>query len=128
MPRKSPKINSHTRHLAGFSTVELVAVCTVLAIITAFGFIGISKARASVRLSGAARQYAAYIEKARIYSIKRHADDATQRASVAINANQTSYNVTMDLDGDGGSDTRTFNLPSGITFQTVETVAFSPFN
>jgi Tfp pilus assembly protein FimT len=124
MPRQSPQSNPRMRRLSGFSTVELVAVATVLAIITAFGLIGISKARASVRLSGAARQYASYIEKARIYSIKRHADDAAQRASVAINANQTSYDVTMDLDGDGGTDTRTINLPSGVTFQTVETVAF----
>jgi len=124
MPRQSPQLNPCTPRLGGFSTVELLAVVTVLAIITAFGLLGVSKARASVRLSGAARQYAAYIEKARIYSIKRHADDATQRASVAINANKSSYDVTMDLDGDGGTDTRTFNLPSGITFQTVETVAF----
>jgi Tfp pilus assembly protein FimT len=124
MPRQSPQLNSRTRHLGGFSTVELIAVVTALAIITAFGLIGISKARASVRLSGAARQYAAYIEKARIYSIKRHADDATQRASVAINDNKSGYSVTMDLDGDGGNDTRSFDLPSGITFQTAETVAF----
>ena len=124
MPRQSPQLNSRSRRLGGFSTVELLAVVTMLAIITAFGFMGISKARASVRLSGAARQYAAYIEKARIYSIRRHADDASQRANVAINDNKTSYNVTMDLDGDGGTDTRTFNLPSGITFQTIETVAF----
>jgi Tfp pilus assembly protein FimT len=124
MPRQSPQLNSRSRRAGGFSTVELLAVVTMLAIITAFGFMGISKARASVRLSGAARQYAAYIEKARIYSIKRHADDASQRASVAINDNQTSYDVTMDLDGDGGTDTRTFNLPSGISFQTVETIAF----
>jgi Tfp pilus assembly protein FimT len=112
------------RHAGGFSVVELLAVATMLAIVTAFGVLGISKARASVRLSGAARQYASYVEKARIYSIKCHADNAAQRATIAINANQTSYDVTMDLDGDGGSDTRTVSLPSGISFQTVETVAF----
>jgi Tfp pilus assembly protein FimT len=75
MPRQSPQLNSRSRRFGGFSTVELLAVVTMLAIITAFGFMGISKARASVRLSGAARQYAAYIEKARIYSIRRHAVD-----------------------------------------------------
>src|SRR5689334_9756126 len=124
MPRQSPKLNSRKQRRRGFSTVELLAVVTVLAIVTAFGLLGVSKARASVRLSGAARQYAAYIEKARVFSIKRHADTADQRATIAINDDKASYNVTMDLDGDGGSDTRTVALPSGITFQTVETVAF----
>jgi len=124
MPRRTSQTFSLPRRARGFSVVELLAVVTVLAIVTAFGLIGISKARASVRLSGAARQYAAYIEKARIFSIKRHADDATQRASVAINVNRTSYDVTMDLDGDGGNDTRTVDLPSGISFQTIETIAF----
>ena len=94
----------------------------MLAIVTTFGLIGISKARANVRLSGSAREFASYIEKARIFSIRRHADDATERASVVINTDQASYDVTMDLDGDGGNDTRTINLPSGITFETVEAI------
>jgi len=96
--------------------MELVIVATVLTIVTAFGFIGITKARASVRLSGAARQLAAYVEKARIHSIRKHADNAASRARVAINASKTSYDVTMDLDGDGTMDTRTISLPTGVSF------------
>lgn len=124
MPRQIAKNPSQMRRRAGFSAVELICTATVLAIVTAFGLIGISKARASVRLSGAAREFASYVEKARVYSIRRHADDATERASVVVNADQASYNVTMDLDGDGGNDTRTITLPSGITFATVESIAF----
>jgi Tfp pilus assembly protein FimT len=124
MPRKITKAPSQMRRRGGFSAVELICTATVLAIVTAFGLIGISKARASVRLSGAAREFASYVEKARVYSIRRHADDATERASVVVNADQASYDVTMDLDGDGGSDTRTITLPSGITFATVESIAF----
>lgn len=110
--------------LRGFSTIELIITATILTIVTGLGLMGISRAKASIRLSGSAREYASYIEKARLYSIRRHADDATTRASVAINDNKTSYNVSMDLDGDGGMDTRTINLPSGIAFETVETIAF----
>ena len=124
MPRQITKAPSQMRRRGGFSAVELICTATVLAIVTAFGLIGISKARASVRLSGAAREFASYVEKARVYSIRRHADDATERASVVVNVDQASYNVTMDLDGDGGSDTRTITLPSGITFATVESIAF----
>jgi Tfp pilus assembly protein FimT len=124
MPRQNTPVNCPQRRRDGFSVVELIATATVVTIVTAFGLIGINKARATVRLSGAAREYASYIEKARIFSIRRHADDATERASVVINAGQASYDVTMDLDGDGGNDTRTITLPSGITFDTVESISF----
>src|SRR5690242_10535838 len=30
----------------------------------------------------------------------------------------------MDLDGDGGMDTTTIPLPSGVSFQTIETIGF----
>jgi Tfp pilus assembly protein FimT len=120
MPRQSPQTNPRAHRLAGFSTIELLVVGTLLTVITAFGFIGITKARASVRLSGGARQLAAYIEKARIHSIRKHADDAAQRATVAINANKTSYDVTMDLDGNGSMDTRTIDLPTGVSFDPLD--------
>jgi Tfp pilus assembly protein FimT len=124
MPRTTPNTNSSRRRPNGFTTLELVVMATILTIVTAFGFVGITKARASVRLSGAAREYASYIEKARIYSIRSHADDAAERATIAINADKASYDVTMDLDGDGGMDTRTITLPSDVTFDTVESIAF----
>ncbi len=119
------KANKNTpRKLRGFSTMELIITSTILTIVTGLGLMGISRAKASVRLAGSAREYASYIEKARVYSIRRHANDAAERASIAINDDKASYNVTMDLDGDGGMDTRTVNLPTGITFETVETNAF----
>ncbi|HEY2964401.1 MAG TPA: prepilin-type N-terminal cleavage/methylation domain-containing protein [Pyrinomonadaceae bacterium] len=124
MPRLNTNSHSHGRRPRGFSVVELLLTMTVLTIVTTFGFIGITKARATVRLSGAAREYASYIEKARIFSIRSHADTAAERATVAINANKNSYDVTMDLDGDGGMDTRTINLPSGVSFETIESIAF----
>jgi len=124
MPRMITKTKSRMPQHGGFSIIELLAVATVLTIVTAFGLIGVAKARASVRLSGAAREYASYVEKARMFSIRRHADGAATRASVFVNANKLSYDVMMDLDGDGGMDTRTISLPSGISFERVETFAF----
>lgn len=124
MRMKKSKANKQSRNRRGFSTIEMLITATVLTIVTALGLMGISRAKASIKLSGSAREYASYIEKARLYSIRRHADEAAKRASVAINDNKTSYSVTMDLDGDGGMDTRTIDLPSGISFGTVETIAF----
>ncbi|HEY0764405.1 MAG TPA: hypothetical protein VGD61_18660 [Pyrinomonadaceae bacterium] len=119
---KAKKHTPRTRN--GFSTIQLLITVAILAIITAFGVMGITRAKASIRLSGAAREYASYVEKARIFSIRNHANDAAERATITINDNKTSYTVTMDLDGDGDMDTRTIPLPDGVTFDTVETIAF----
>jgi Tfp pilus assembly protein FimT len=118
------KANNTRRTGGGFSTIELIITAAIVTIVSALGVMGISRAKASIRLSGAAREFASYIEKARTLSIRSHADDASERASVAINSDKTSYLVTMDLDGDGDIDTRTIPLPSGIEFDEVQTVAF----
>lgn len=123
MGMQKSKLNSNTRTGGGFSAIELLITATVLTIVTGAGIMGINRARASVRLSGAAREYAAYVEKARIHSIRSHAD-AGERATIEINEDKTSYDVTMDLDGDGVLDTRTITLPDGVEFEAVETIAF----
>jgi len=122
--RKSKTNLRTTRTGRGFSTVELVIVATVMTIVTSFGVIGVNRAKASIRLSGAAREYASYIERARLYSIRSHADNADERAKVVISDDKLGYNVSVDLDGDGVLETRTIPLPSGVKFGTVETIAF----
>ena len=124
MMLKSKANSKMMRTGGGFSAIELLIVVTILSVITGFGVMGIKNAKASIRLSGAAREYGSYIERARLHAIRSHADDASQRANVAINENQTSYNVNLDLDGDGVLDTKTIPLPVGVTFKTVETIAF----
>jgi len=104
--------------------IEILIMTAIITIVTAFGFMGITRARASVRLSSAAREYATYIEKARMHSIRSHADDAGERAGVAINESKLSYDVTVDLDGDGTIDTRTIPLPEGVSFETIEDISF----
>lgn len=118
------KANSNTRTRGGFSAIELLITTTILSVVTGVGFMGVTRARASVRLSGAAREYAGYVEKARIHSIRSHADDESERAKIVISEDKTSYTVMMDLDGDGVMDTRTITLPDGVKFQTVETISF----
>lgn len=124
MYMQKSKAKLTTRPGGGFSTIELIITATVLTIVTGLGLMGITRARASMRISGAAREYASYVEKARLFSIRSHADDAGDRATIKINDDQLSYDVTMDLDGDGGMDTRTMTLPDGVKFETVETIAF----
>ena len=125
MGMQNSKLNSHRpRTGGGFTSIELIITATIMVIVTALGVMGITRARASVRLSSAAREYAANIEKARIFSIRSHADNAAEQATITINDDRASYNVTLDTDGDGDLDTNTVVLPSGITFETVEKIAF----
>lgn len=125
MRMQKSRANLHRRRNGGgFSVVELIITATIVTIVTAFGLMGITRAKASIRLAGSTREYASYVEKARVFSIRSHADDAAERASIAINENRTSYDITMDLDGDGDLDTRTIPLPDGIEFVRIETVAF----
>ena len=123
LPKTQSKAQSQ-RWRGGFSAVELVITVAIITVVVVFGLLGITRARASIRLSGAAREYASYIEKARVQSIRRHADDATQMATVTINPDRASYVITMDLDGNGAMETRTIALPEGVTFETAETIAF----
>jgi len=124
MDLQKTKAPSNTRKCNGFTMVEIVIMAAIISIVTAFGLLGITRARASVRLSGAAREYATYIEKARMHSIRSHADDESERASVAISEAKSSYDVTMDLDGNGSMDTKTITLPDDVSFETVETIGF----
>jgi type II secretory pathway pseudopilin PulG len=118
------KVNSNTRTNGGFSVVELLVTGVVLTVVSTAGVMGITRARASVRLAGAAREYGAYVEKARIQSIRSHADDESERAGIVISDDKTSYTVMLDLDGDGDLDTRTIPLPDGVKFDDVEAISF----
>lgn len=117
-------LETRLRNQEGFSLIETLIVIAIVCLLASMGVLGITRARASMRLSGAAREYATYIEKVRIFSIRRHADTLAEAANVSINDDRTSYTVTFDFDGDGTMETRTIQLPDGVAFGTVEAIAF----
>ena len=94
----------------GFTIIQVLITVALVAIVSTFGVMAIASARASFRLSGASRELAGYLEKARMSAIRRN--DTT---SVTI-VNANSYTVTMDSDGDGTSETRTITLQNGVFF------------
>lgn len=108
---------------SGFSAVEILITVLVITLVTSFAAMGITRARASIRLAGAAREFASYVEKARVDSIRRHADSEGEWSNVAINSDRTSYTVTFAPYGQV-LITRTIPLPPGVTFDTQETIAF----
>src|SRR5688500_3761381 len=124
MDVQKTKATSTMRKRNGFTMVEILIMAAIISIVTAFGLMGITRARASVRLSGAAREYATYIERARMHSIRNHADNEDERANVAITEAKTSYVVKMDIDAYGDMEARITGLPVGVRFHTVEPIGW----
>jgi hypothetical protein len=94
----------------GFSTLQLVITIAVMMVVTGFAVVSISRARDHVRLMNSARQFAAYVERARADAVRRH-----NNATVAVIDNDT-YAVTMDWDGFGTTRIQNFDLERGIVF------------
>ena len=110
----------------GFSLLEMLIVIAMIAVVTAFAFMRIAEAQRAMRLTNATRQFTSYLEKARLDSIRRHADEVVQMATVTINS-ANSYSVTIDSNNDGALDPPfTINIPpqdgvlfNGIAFPTT---------
>ncbi|MDQ2976003.1 MAG: GspH/FimT family protein, partial [Acidobacteriota bacterium] len=120
----TPKtINWMTKRSAGgFTTIQLVITLAVVTVVSAFAIMGIKTARASVRLNGATRQMAGYLEKARGDAIRRHGS-----SNVTI-ASTTSYTVNMDSNLDGIADAQTITLPSGVALAGIPVNTVISFN
>jgi prepilin-type N-terminal cleavage/methylation domain-containing protein len=100
----------------GFTLLELLIVIAMVSVITGFAIIQIVRARQNLTRINAAQQLAAYLEKARLDSVRRHPSLA-QMAQVSI-VNANFYTVTIDSDGNGALDApRVFNLPAGSNLQ-----------
>jgi hypothetical protein len=96
----------------GFSTIQLIITIAVMVIVSGFAVVSISRARDHVRLMNSARQFAAYVERARADAVRRHGN-----ASVNV-VDTTTYSITMDWDGFGTTRTQNFSLERGVVFTT----------
>jgi len=101
-----PKKKTKPSSAAGFSVVELLVVILVVTITTTFALVSFQKANRSFNLSGATRTLSAYLEKARVESVRRHGD-----ANVVINST-SSYTANIDFIGNTPTP-RTTTLPAG---------------
>lgn len=101
----------------GFSLLQLLITVAVIAIVVSFGFIGIRSARASIRLSNSARQFAVNVERARADAVRRHDTSGIQQVD------GTTYSITMDF-GLGIVTTQNFSLESGVAINLPRTVIF----
>jgi prepilin-type N-terminal cleavage/methylation domain-containing protein len=88
----------------GFTVFELLIVLSIISVISGFALMQITRARQVMVRENAARQFAGYLEKARIDSLRRHAMTSAEMAQVSI-INATFYTVTIDANGDRALDT-----------------------
>ncbi len=101
-----PKKKTKPSSAAGFSVVELLVVILVVTITSTFALVSFQKANRSFNLSGATRILSAYLEKARVESVRRHGD-----ANVVIDST-SSYTANIDFIGNTPTP-RTITLPAG---------------
>jgi type II secretory pathway pseudopilin PulG len=101
----------------GFTIMQMVVTIAIVAIVSTFGVLGITRARATFRLQNSARQFAVYLEKARADAVRRHAAPGGESWVEMFGPGTNTYNVRMDF-GTGSLQIRTFQLESGVTFLT----------
>ena len=115
---KAPLTPKKFSDAAGVSVLELLIVLTMLAVITGFALMSIVRARQIMIRANAAQELMAYLEKARLDSVRRHPNTTAEMAQVST-LNATFYSVTIDSDGNGALDTpKVISLPvnSGLRF------------
>lgn len=101
----------------GVSILELLIVIAMISVITGFAVMKVAEARQDMRRENAALQLAAYLEKARLDSVRRHPTTAAQMARVSI-VDANFYSVTIDANWDGALDApRVISMPAGSNLQ-----------
>ncbi|HEY0379142.1 MAG TPA: hypothetical protein VGC87_19660 [Pyrinomonadaceae bacterium] len=110
--------DSLLRRQRGISVVELLIVVAMIGVVTTFAVMQIAGAQRAMRLTNSAREFMAWLEKARLDSSRRHPMSPAEMARVEITA-ANSYTVYIDQNGDGTLDPgRTVTIPAsqGTTF------------
>src|SRR6266576_397314 len=101
------KIQMSSRDERGFSVIQLLIAFALMTVISSFAIIGLTRAKANLRLQNSVRQLASYLEKARLDAVKRHG------TSSVVFTDASTYVVTMDFGS--GISTRTIPFESGVS-------------
>jgi Tfp pilus assembly protein FimT len=97
---------------------EIVIVLVVVVIVMGFAVIQIAEARDQMTLTNAARSFAAYTEKTRIDSVRRHGADGGGDGAVTLNSS-TQYVAFLDHDYNGTPSNNTLTFPDGVVVTNI---------
>ena len=101
------KIQMSSRDDRGFTILQTIVALAIMGVICSFAIIGLTRAKANLRLQNSVRQLSSYLEKARLDAIKRH------DSSSVVFTDTSTYVVTMDFGS--GVSTRTLQFESGVS-------------
>ena len=106
------KTQKWSRDERGFTVIQLCIAMAVMATLSTFAIMGLTRAKHNLRLQSSVRQLASYLEKARLDAIKRHG------TSSVVFSDASTYVVTMDWGS--GVAPRSFPFESGISVVSSE--------
>jgi len=87
----------------GFTVTELLIVLAMISVIVGFAVVSIVRGNRAAYSTSTAVEIAGYLQKARVDSMRRGAQDLNQMAQVKI-FNHKFYSIAIDGDGDGNLD------------------------
>lgn len=114
---------SSARSQGGFTIIQMVITLAIIGVVSTFGILGITSARAEMRIQNSARTFAVYIERARSDAVRRHAAAGSESTVETFGPGTNYFNVRMDFNGTGVLTTRTFTLDTNVEFSTVAQTA-----
>jgi len=110
------------REARGFTLIELMMVCAVIAIVLAIALPGLSAYRRTMALQQARAQVIADVRTAREAAVTRHRGVIVTFGDGVATSNLTTYSILTDLNNNGvvdpGEPFNTRSLPNGVTMSS----------
>jgi type II secretory pathway pseudopilin PulG len=108
----APLTQNSFGNAAGISVIEVLIVITMVCIIVGFASLKLVQGNRTTSRQSTAVDFANCLQKARLDSMRRQANDLSQMAQVKV-FNRKSYSIAIDADGDGQLDIPlVMNLPA----------------
>jgi type II secretory pathway pseudopilin PulG len=99
----APLIHKRLGNAAGVTVIDLLIAVAMIGVITGFLLVNYFQGRRAIDRTKTAVEFANYLQKARLDSMRRSAKDIDEMAQVRV-FNRRFYSVALDADGDGQLD------------------------